>query len=348
MRAPYTTSARGAFVLLGALALLFLLGGGCVPAEASTEHAAGADAPAAPGHAAPPAGEGGAGPEGGGHGGGHEGGHEERPPELPNLIHLLYVTLGGEEGTAPGWLNLLYRFQDVFFAVFVALLIILIVRLGTRRMALIPGGAQNVVEMFIDTFRTFILGILGPAGERYVPFLGSLFVYIWFMNLIGLVPLMKSPTSSLSTTAALAVCVFLYVQSIGIRQLGVIGYLRHLAGDPQDAIGWGMVPLMLPLHIIGELAKPVSLSLRLFGNILGEDVLIGVFAILGVGVLAFTKLPVGLPLQLPFVLLALLMSTVQALVFTLLSTIYITQMLPHDEGHDAADGEKAAPGAGSH
>jgi len=77
----------------------------------------------------------------------------------------------------------------------------------------------------------------------------------------------------------------------------------------------------------------VSLSLRLFGNILGEDVLIGIFAGLGVAVVAFLKLPVGLPLHLPFILLALLMSTVQALVFTLLSTVYIMQVLPHEGGH---------------
>lgn len=269
----------------------------------------------------------------------HGDGHDSHPPELPNLIHLLYVAMGGEEGHAPGWLQLLFRFQDVFFAVLVAGLLILIVRLGTRRMELRPHGAQNLIEMFVDGFRRFILGILGPQGEPYVPFLGTLFLYIWLMNLIGLVPLMKSPTSALSTTAALAVCVFLYVQWIGVRRLGLGGYLRHLAGDPRDVLGWCMVPLMLPLHVIGELAKPVSLSLRLFGNILGEDVLIAVFAGLGVALLAFAQLPIGVPLQLPFVLLALLMSTVQALVFTLLSSIYIMQVLPHEEDHGHARGD---------
>jgi F-type H+-transporting ATPase subunit a len=265
--------------------------------------------------------------------------------ELPNWIHLAYLALGGE-GAAPAWIRVLYHFEDLFFALLAAGLIILVVRLGTRRMALIPGRAQTLIEMFIDGFSGFILGILGPGGKPYVPFLGTLFLYIWFMNLIGLVPLMKSPTSALSTTAALAICVFLYVQSIGIRRLGIVNYLRHLAGDPQDAVGWAMVPLMFPMHVIGELARPVSLSLRLFGNILGEDLLIGVFAGLGVAILAFLKLPIGVPLHLPFVLLALLMSTVQALVFTLLSTIYIMQMLPHEEEHAAA-GVPAAAGAHS-
>jgi F-type H+-transporting ATPase subunit a len=101
-----------------------------------------------------------------------------------------------------------------------------------------------------------------------------------------------------------------------------------------------MVPLILPLHVIGEIAKPLSLSLRLFGNIMGEDVLLGVFAMLGVSVLAFTHLPIGIPLHLPFILLSMLLSTIQALVFTLLSTIYFLQMMPHEheEGHGDAHG----------
>jgi F-type H+-transporting ATPase subunit a len=95
---------------------------------------------------------------------------------------------------------------------------------------------------------------------------------------------------------------------------------------------------MLPLHLIEEVAKPLSLSLRLFGNIMGEDVLLGVFAMLGVSMLAFLKLPIGVPLHLPFIFLAVLLSTIQALVFTLLSTIYFLQMLPHDEHEEEAHG----------
>lgn len=299
------------------------------------------------GHGAGPAGEasGEAAHSPEGHGG-------EEPPELPSLIHLLYKSAAratgpdGQPAVVPVWLQRLNRFQDVLYALLVALIIIVVTRLGTRRMKAVPGRVQNVVEAFIDGFRGFIVGILGPAGERYVPFLGTLFVYIWFMNLFGLVPLMKSPTSRLSTTAALAICVFLYVQWIGMRSLGLLGYLRHLAGDPHDPVGWALVPLMLPLHLIGELARPVSLSLRLFGNILGEDVLIGVFAGIGVALLAFLRAPIGVPLHLPFILLALLMSTVQALVFTLLSTVYIMLVLPHEEA-EPAGGEKGTSPASS-
>ncbi len=156
-------------------------------------------------------------------------------------------------------------------------------------------------------------------------------------NLQGLVPFLKAPTSVYNQTAALAICVFGYVQYTGLRKLGIGGYLHHMMGSPEDAIGWGMVPLMLPLHLIEEVAKPVSLSLRLFGNILGEDVLLGVFAGLGVAILAFLRLPLGVPLHLPFIFLAMLMSTIQALVFTLLATIYFSQMLPHEE-HEVETG----------
>jgi F-type H+-transporting ATPase subunit a len=149
------------------------------------------------------------------------------------------------------------------------------------------------------------------------------------MNWMGMVPFGHSPSTSLNITASLAILVFLYAQWVGISRLGIIGYLDHLAGQPRDAVTWAMVPLMFPLHIIGELAKPMSLALRLFGNITGEDVLIAVFVGLGVAILSFS--PVGLPLQTPFYFLGIILSAVQALVFSLLATIYILLMLPHEE-----------------
>ena len=177
-----------------------------------------------------------------------------------------------------------------------------------------------------------MVGILGPRhGPRYVPFLGTLFIYILAMNLFGLIPFMDSPTSSLNVTVSLALVVFLFSQYIGFRELGFVGYFDHMMGSPRTFIGWILVPLMLPIHLMGELAKPISLSCRLFGNIFGEDMLLVAFATLGVTTLSFAHLPFGLPLQLPFLFLALLTSTLQALVFTVLSTIYFLLMLPHDE-----------------
>jgi len=108
-----------------------------------------------------------------------------------------------------------------------------------------------------------------------------------------------------------------------------------LAMNFMGIIPLGMAPstniLMFPMHIIGELAKPFSLALRLFGNITGEDILVAAFVGLGLSALSFIGSPVGLPLNVPFILLGILLSTIQALVFTLLSTVYILMMLPHEE-----------------
>ena len=148
---------------------------------------------------------------------------------------------------------------------------------------------------------------------------------------MGLVPTLKAPTSSINTTIALALCVFCYVQFTGIKENGIIGYIDHLMGSPRDLVGWIMVPLFFPLHIMEELIKPVSLAFRLFGNILGEEALIGAMVVLGIAALSFIDSPIGLPLQFPFMLLSMLLGGIQALVFALLSTIYISLMLPHEE-----------------
>ena len=234
------------------------------------------------------------------------------------------------------WAHFLHHYEPVVYSLLIALLICLVAMIATRNPKLIPGPLQNGAEMVVEALYNFIVDILGPKfGPRYVPFLGTLFVYILAMNLFGLIPFMDSPTSNLNVTVALALIVFVYAQYIGFRELGVLGWVDHMAGSPRSAIGWGLVPLMLPIHLMGELAKPISLACRLFGNIFGEDMLLVAFASLGITVLAFANLPIGVPLHLPFLFLALLTSTLQALVFTVLSTIYFLLMLPHDDhGHE--------------
>ena len=250
----------------------------------------------------------------------------EGPPEVPNIVTLLYDRFG-----AYTFAQFLHHWENVFFSVLIAILLGTVSYLASRRPRLVPGGLQNFMELVVEKLNNFVCGILGKEGRDFVPFLGTLFIYILCMNLFGLVPGMKSPSSSINTTAALAITVFAYVQYTGIRKLGILGYLDHFAGRPRDVIGIVLVPLMFPLHVISELAKPLSLSLRLFGNILGEDVLIAVFVGLGVTTIAFLHLPIGIPLHFPFIFLAILTSAVQALVFASLSTIYFLMMFPHEE-----------------
>ena len=254
---------------------------------------------------------------------------ESKVPELPNFITFLYQGFKHAD-----WAQFLHHWENLIFSIIIAALISLVAYLGTRRNAMIPSGLQNGIEFAIEKFRDTILGVLGPQGEKYIPFLGTLFIYILVMNVFGMVPLMKSPSSNLNITIALAICVFCLVQYLHIKHMGFFGFIYHLAGAPKSAIEWVLAPLMFVLELIAQLARPVTLALRLFGNILGEDILIGAFSVLGIILISSLNSPVGIPLQVPFMFLALLTSFMQALVFTLLSTVYILLSIPAlDEKH---------------
>lgn len=249
-------------------------------------------------------------------------------PTLPNAITLLNDLLHHpKEGIMP----FLHHFEVIIFAFIVLAFLCVVAMRVYKNRKMIPGRVQALVEMLVGGLSGFFIGIVGEKyGPRYVPFLGTLFLYILLMNFAGLVPFLHSATANLNTTAALAICVFLHVQGSAMKHLGIGKWFFHLMGEPRDVISWVLVPLNLPVHIIGELAKPFSLALRLFGNITGEDVLIAAFVGLGVMILGFFGSPVGLPLHLPFIFLALLTSTIQALVFSLLASVYFSLMLPHE------------------
>lgn len=261
-------------------------------------------------------------------------------PELPNLFSLLshlfsHQPLG----------RLLHQWETIFFTWIILGCLITAAWAMTRRRDLVPSRLQHVAELFVDGFNEFVCGIVGPGGRRFTPFLGTLFLYIWFSNLIGLVPLFKSPTTGFRsipgfplpmvpiTTIPLALAVFGYVQWTAIRHLGVLGYLDHLAGQPRNVFTIVVSPLMVVLHVLGEVfTKPLSLSFRLFGNIWSEDTVLAVLVGMGVAFLW---------VEFPLVWLALILSTVQAVVFTLLSTIYIAMVLPQEEDPHNEKGEVA-------
>lgn len=255
-----------------------------------------------------------------------EGTEESGPPELPSLVSYLVSRLGHNWLWAEHWVNIIFAFAT-------SLLFCLVAVKVYRNRQMVPGRLQNFMEMLVEGMYNFIYSVLGEDAKKYTPFLGTLFFYILMNNFWGLLPFGHSPSTSINVTASLAVLVFFYAQWTGISRLGIVGYLDHLAGQPRDVISWALVPLMLPIHIIGEIAKPLSLSLRLFGNITGEDVLVAAFVGLGIMALSFVHSPVGLPFNVPFIFLGILLSTIQALVFALLSTVYILMMLPHEEHH---------------
>lgn len=314
-------------------------------AQAADGHAAPAthnEAPAKPGQEAGPVTE--------GHGKEAAPTHYLMPHELPNIATLIESAISprmaelhrGERshpsetfhvGPVPIAINPL-------FSIFYAILIVAVVRKGLRRASIEkPGKLQNATEAILGGLRNFFVGIMGPVGERYVPYLGSLWLFILVNNLAALIPGLKAPTSSFKTTVALGICTFFYVQFNAIKESGLRGWIYHLLGSPTDAITWVLSPLFFFLEVIGELVKPVSLSLRLFGNIFGEDKLLASFLGMGMMIVAAifgTAHPlVGVPLPLIFYPLVVLTSTIQATVFSLLASIYIVLLLPHKEhGHE--------------
>lgn len=196
--------------------------------------------------------------------------------------------------------------------------------LVSSRLEKIPGNLQALFELVVEGLDDFVESQMGRVGRAFLPFLGSLFIYILLMNLIGQVPLFHSPTANYNTTLALTLIVFLVTQYQGIKTRGPVGYVRHFIGDPL----W-MAPIFFPLHIIQEfLARPLSLSVRLFGNLMGEHTVLAIF--IGFSPLILGFIPI--PIQLPIVLLDMLCATLQAIIFFLLACFYISSAMGvHDE-----------------
>lgn len=215
----------------------------------------------------------------------------------------------------------------------VALLMVVFALVARRELQKIPRGLQNVAEWAVESLNNFTVGIVGPGGERYTPLVGTIFIYILLMNLIGIFPGFHSPTANISITLALGVVVFCYVQYEGIRQNGLGGHFKHFMG-PMPALA----PLMLPVELISEIVKPFTLAVRLFGNIFGEDVIIVVLAGLA-GTLGGQYLSF-IPLQFPVLLLSILTAVVQALVFSMLTCIYLSLVSHHE--HEGEHGEEGA------
>jgi F-type H+-transporting ATPase subunit a len=214
--------------------------------------------------------------------------------------------------------------QDILNSLLIIVGLVSVSFIACRRSALVPGRMQNAAEVVFGGIYDFICGILGPKGRKYTPFIGTLFIYILCMNLVGLVPFMKSPTANWSTTLALALCVFAYVQYSAIKELGFLGYLDHLFGRPRGIVAFSVfIPiLMFFIHIVSELIRPISLSLRLRSNIWGEDMLIGVLSGFGIKAVPLIVFSMGI---------IIIGAVVQAVVFSLLTTIYFALVLTHEE-----------------
>lgn len=200
---------------------------------------------------------------------------------------------------------------------FVAALLIVVFGLAARRLALIPSRRQTFLEFVIQAFEGQLVDIIGEDGKKYLPMIATIGLFIFSANMLGLVPGFMAPTSKLNVTAACALTVFVYYHWQGMKAQGVLTYLKHFTG-PIPALA----PLLLPIEVISHFSRPVSLSLRLFGNIFAEELLIVIIA---------SIVPFVLPL--PFMAVAIFTSVIQAFVFVLLACIYIAGAVAEEEDH---------------
>ncbi len=251
-------------------------------------------------------------------------------PGLHNLkqigAHLL-----GRETPDQGMFFCWQMFGDSNFTlahVFGALLVLGFVIIGglAYRSAVAPGGEaaivpparfglRNLFEMFTDAVVNIAEGVMGPKNARkYLPVIGTLAVFIFFSNTLALIPGFIPPTATLKTNLALAISVFVLTHFFGVREHGV-KYFKHFLGPIPL-----LAPLMLPIELVSHIARPVSLSLRLLGNIAADHKVVSAF---------FVLVPLLLPV--PFLILGVLVAIVQTLVFCLLTMVYIQGAVAHEE-----------------
>lgn len=183
-------------------------------------------------------------------------------------------------------------------------------------LTLVPGKTQSIVEVIFETFEGLADEMMGHKGKKLIPFVLTFFLFIFISNAFGLIPGLAPPTANFNTTLALALIVFASTHIIGLKEHG-IGYVKHFTGPI-----WWLAPLILFIEIFANIARPISLSLRLFGNMMGHEMLVFVFLIL---------MPYAYPLLAFATILGVLVVVLQALVFSILAMAYLGGAL--EEAH---------------
>ena len=223
---------------------------------------------------------------------------------LPEPV-LLSTFLGLDEVMIEGKL---IEFKHVFFSwTAIAVLVVLALLVRSRLTEKTPGMLQNVFETVIDAIEKFVVSNMGSKeGTFYTPLLAGMFLYIFCMNFLGLVPGFDAPTANLNSTVCMALFVFVLYHIVGIIRWK-FHYVSQFTGPSKF-----LIPLMFPLEIVSHLARPLSLSLRLFGNIRGEEIVM---------ILFFIMAPILSTV--PIYALFLLGKTMQAFVFFMLTMFYL-------------------------
>jgi F-type H+-transporting ATPase subunit a len=206
--------------------------------------------------------------------------------------------------------------------VLVVMILLITLSLIIRRQLSVdnPGNLQQVFEVLFEAVRGLMQDMIGSNSRRYFPFLASLGLFILAGNWLGNIPGFISPTANINCTAALGISSFVFYNYHGVRHQGVLKYLKHFAG-PVIFIA----PLLFIIEIVSHLARPFSLSVRLFGNIFAEELIVNT---LNQALFPFL-------VSIPVMFLALLLSSIQAFLFILLSMVYIGGAVEDSHGHEA-------------
>ena len=206
-----------------------------------------------------------------------------------------------------------HAYPHVVYSWVVMLALVILFFIPAKAMSMIPTKAQNVLEILISGLEEFMVTITGEEGRWLFPMAGTVFIYVFTCNFVGLIPGFYPPTASLNTTLACALTVFVFTHFIGIKYHGA-KYIKHFLGPV-----WWMIPIIFPIELIGHLARVLSLSFRLFGNMMGHELVLGIlFALAG----AFF-------VPLPIMALGILVCVIQAFVFFMLSIMYFTGSMEH-------------------
>ena len=206
-----------------------------------------------------------------------------------------------------------HHYPHVVYSWVVMAILIVAGALAAKTVSLIPGKGQNFFEVVVGGIEEFMVTVTGEEGRWLLPIAGTVFLYILTCNLIGLVPGFFPPTASLNTTLSCALVVVVFTHVIGVKYHGA-AYIKHFMGPV-----WWMVPIIMPIEIIGHLARILSLSFRLFGNMMGHELVLFILFMLAGAFFA----------PLPIMALGIFVALVQAFVFFLLSIMYFTGAMEH-------------------
>jgi len=206
-----------------------------------------------------------------------------------------------------------HTYPHVVYSWVVMIILIGLGAAAAKSVSMVPSKLQNVFEAIISGIEEFMVDTIGEEGRWLFPLAATIFIYVFIGNLIGLVPGFFPPTANLNTTASCALTVVIFTHVIGIKYHGV-KYVKHFLGPV-----WWMAPLIFVIEIIGHLARILSLSFRLFGNMMGHEIVLGIlFSLAG---LFFAPLPI--------MALGIFVAFVQGFVFFLLSIIYFSGAMEH-------------------